>query len=322
MERTAGSLTFRNPLVFGGGTCKTITDVSKAATTDVGGIEIGTITPKMRSGNEGPNVFYAHFVNGVLLFTLNSLGLPNPGKEIVTTFARHAIELAHDAGKLIGCNVAADTPEEIVEMILWAINLNFDWVTINASCPNKFDSQGQPLAILSFDLDDTERFLELLEKQVGGNAGEIWWKPSPFTDTIGMLRKSASLIAHSNVITGYIANNTVPHCFQWGDDEKPTITPGGGLAGMGGPAVKPIAMGHLQILASILPQGITRIGAGGVTYGQDIADYIGVGASIVHATSAIWANTGMQQVLNYGTANYILAEFAELPNIEAICSAV
>src|SRR3990167_3194264 len=102
LQCTVGKLEFQNPLIFGGGTCKILPDVIRALETDVGGIEIGTILPHASAGNAGPKTFYAHYVNGVLLYTLNSLGLPGPGRDAVTTWAKEAISRAHDRGKKIG----------------------------------------------------------------------------------------------------------------------------------------------------------------------------------------------------------------------------
>jgi len=312
-------LVFENPLVYGGGTLKTLDDVIKACRSAAAGFEIGTITPLPKPGNTG-DTFYAHRAYGVLIYTLNSLGLPNPGKEAWTKWAKEAIRCAHDAGKLIGMNVAADTVEELVDMVLWAIECGFDWVTVNAGCPNKWKMQGDkqiPQAILSFDSGDTERFVAALEKRAAGSGVEVWWKPSPDNDTLGAQMRNADIVAKSSVITGWVANNTVPHCFAWSKETgRPAITPGGGLAGMGGPAVMPKALADLRRLRERLPSQMNLIGAGGATYGEDILDFLKAEAQIVQFTSAFWA-AGM----DHNVPGNMLAEFCELPEAEKFFTA-
>ena len=314
LQRHVGNLVFENPLVYGGGTIKTLDDVIKACRSAAAGFEVGSITPPPKSGNTG-DTFYAHRVKGVLIYTLNSLGLLNPGKATWTSWTKEAIKRAHDAGKLIGMNIAADTVEEVVDMVMWAIDCGFDWVTINAGCPNKWlmrDGKSIPQAILSFDSGDTERLVAALENRAAGSSVEVWWKPSPDNDTLGAQMKNADIVTKSSVITGWIANNTVPHCFAWNEETgKSAITPGNGLAGMGGPAVKPKALADLRRLRERLPSQMNLIGAGGATYGQDILDFLKAEAQIVHFASAFWA-AGM----DHNVPGNILADFCELPEAE------
>lgn len=313
LERKVGSLTFSNPLVYGGGTLKTLGDVKEACKSDAAGLELGTITPLPRAGNTG-TLFYAHYERGVLIYTLNALGMPNPGRVAVTEWAKDAISLAHESGKHIGVNIAGDWSRDIVEMVLWGIQQGFDWVTINAGCPNKYkevDGTSVPESILSFDTEAVETLVKILEIEIGRGAHHVWWKPSPDNDTIGRFERHARIISESSVINGWIANNTVPHCYSFEPEYgHATITPGEGRAGMGGPAVKPKALGDLHRLAQILPPHFIRIGAGGVTYGSDVKHFLTKGAHIVQFTSALWARN-----MRHDTANVILAELCELPGI-------
>jgi dihydroorotate dehydrogenase (fumarate) len=320
LSRNVGTLRFSNPLIYGGGTLKTLDDVRKMCRSEAAGGEIGTITPLSKAGNEG-NTFYAHRKGGVLIYTLNSLGLNNPGKEAWAAWAKDALRIAHDAGKLLGINIAADTVSEIVEMVLWAIDCGFDWVTINAGCPNKWKLIGVkqvPQAILSFDTNDTERLVAALDARIGAHGTEIWWKPSPDNDTLGSQMRNADIIAQSTVITGWIANNTVPHCFAWEHENgKVAITPGGGLAGMGGPAVKPKALGDIRRLRERLPQRFSLLGAGGATYGEDILDFLKGGAAVVQFASAHWASH-----FDFNIPGYMLADFIEMPETETFLATI
>ena len=291
-----GNLVFENPLVYGAGTCKIHDDVGKALSTAAAGVELGSITPLPRNGNEGSQLFFAYERDGVLIYTLNSLGMPNPGREAVAKWARDAILYAHNHGKLLGINIAADTVEEIVGMVIWAVEVGFDWVTINGGCPNKFklvDGVQVPQAILSFDSHDTIALVDQLDAQMAGCTTEIWWKPSPDNDTLGTQMMNIEIIARSHVITGLVLNNTVPHAFAWRPNthhKVPAIDVPGGFAGMGGPAVKPKSLGDIARVKEKYGDRFALIGAGGVTFDDDIAEYLACGATITQFTSAHWAS--------------------------------
>lgn len=308
LNRNVGKLQFENPLVVGAGICKTLADTKRALDSAAAGVEIGSITAKQRSGNTGDN-FYAHWEDGVLIYTVNSLGMPNPGRDNVSTWAKEAIAYAHDRGKLIGINIAGDTISEIVMLAYWALELGFDWVTLNAGCPNKYNEHGAPLSILSFDLEDTNALLQQLRTEIGESGTELWWKPSPDTDRTRRFA-SWSLLETCTAITGIVTNNTVPDCFAFDTSGLQAIDFGTGVGGMGGPAVKPIAMGAVCQLSGRGTR-LHLIGAGGVTYGRDIVDFTVAGAPIVMVTSAIYANN-----LDLKVPGEILAMFCVETGIE------
>ncbi len=319
LERKVGKLTFANPLVLGAGTCKTEEDVKHALNTAVAGIEIGSITPKPRPGNTGGALFYAHYVSGVPLYTLNSLGMPNPGKEAVGKWVPDAIALAHDKGKLIGANIAGDSVEEIAVMVLWALELGFDWVTINAGCPNKWVEQNGvlvPASILSFDMENIAELMHFCAERIGATDTEVWWKSSPINDTVEAQPEMWEFVAGCPTITGQVPDNTVPHCFAFNRKagyrtHEAAIHVGGGYAGMGGPATKPKALGDVGRLRAAHGERFTIVGAGGVTYGEDIVDYLCQEADIVQFTSAWWMSN-----FDKNLPGGLLARYCELAEIE------
>ena len=304
-EVRAGKLVFEHALVMGAGCCKTLADIVKASTSAVSGMELGTISKKMLSGNQGDN-FYAHFVRGVLIFTQNSLGMPNPGKDAVEAFAKEAIAIAHAHNKLIGINVAGDTPDELIEMVRWAVGLGFDWITINPACPNKF-IDGNPASIFYYDMSDVRFFLRELDGFLNGHDTEIWWKMTPDNNTLDYQLKMVDLVSKCSAVTGLVANNTVPHTLAYDAHFKPSITMRFG--GMGGPAVMPKALADIARFKERFGDRFVLVGAGGCTYGKDILDFQHAGADIIQATSAYWASGMNLQV--YGD---ILSEYIDLLN--------
>ena len=79
--------------------------------------------------------------------------------------------------------------------------------------------------------------------------------------------------------------NTFPMAFGY-NGGKPRITPGGGLAGFAGPAMKPIGLGQVRQLRGLLPEHVQLIGVGGITHGQDIREYRESGAVATQVATA------------------------------------
>lgn len=82
------------------------------------------------------------------------------------------------------------------------------------------------------------------------------------------------------------------------------------LAGMSGKALKPIALGQVKQWASIENKycdgDLNIIGAGGISTGQDVMDYLNAGAKAVQINTA-YSDTG-----DIGVFTKILEEYAEL----------
>ena len=83
------------------------------------------------------------------------------------------------------------------------------------------------------------------------------------------------------------AVNTFPNAFSYNEKGESRITPGGGLAGFAGPAIKQIALGQVKQLRAILPENIDIIGVGGITTGKDILDYLRTGAKAVQIATIL-----------------------------------
>ena len=80
---------------------------------------------------------------------------------------------------------------------------------------------------------------------------------------------------------------------------------GNGLAGLGGRALKPVALGHVRQLRSLLPGRVAVVGVGGVFCGRDATDFFRAGASGVQVGTACYA---------YGPGVFqdIVSEFLDL----------
>ncbi len=111
---------------------------------------------------------------------------------------------------------------------------------------------------------------------------------------------------------GYIGSittqNTAPNCYDE-DDCVPVISPGGGLSGMAGKAVFPMALGQVKQFRKLLNPLIKIIGVGGVTYGKDVQKMIRNGADFVQIVSAYYA-TEDPYVFNKIGAEYLELQMA------------
>ena len=110
-------------------------------------------------------------------------------------------------------------------------------------------------------------------------------KLSPIPDPV-LLKKIAVLINESEIICAVTTSNTLPNVFAYADDGRPAIQSVTELGGMGGSALKPIALGQVKQLRELLRDGIDIIGVGGIKTGKDVLDYLNAGASAVQIGTA------------------------------------
>lgn len=277
-----------HPVMNAAGTCKMLDGlegIKELARSSASAVMVGSITLNSREGNSG-EVYYSN-----PLFSLNSLGLPNPGADY---YKKHLPEMAatvHDAGKFLFVSVAGFAPSEYAILTRIAVGGGADFVELNLSCPNVWEGREQK-QIACFNPKLVAKILNCVSGEFVGEDGEfvgedirLIVKLSPFSDP-GLLKEAAAVIAESKLVKAVTAINTFPNAFSFDKTGKPRITPGGGLAGLAGPALKPIGLGQVKQLRDLLPERLQIIGAGGIISGQDIVDYLRAGAVAVQMTTA------------------------------------
>jgi dihydroorotate dehydrogenase (fumarate) len=292
------------PLGNGGGTCKTLDDVRRFALLDIGAVEIGSITEQPRPGNGG-NTFY-HNMN----FTLNSLGLPNPGREYYEEHLPTMVKMIHAADKVCIVNVVGFSDAEYASLTKLAFKCGADYVVENYGCPNVYIGKVQK-GILSYDIDGFKSTTNtvLRENEEQAMNGQIGIKLSPIFDpkfiaTIASFLNN-DLVPHHRI--GFITTqNTVPNCFDEREPGSQAISPANGFGGMAGPAVLPMALGQVRQFRDLLNEDIKIIGVGGVSSGDDMRKMLRYGADFVQVVSAYYKKEDL------GVFNHIAAEFMEL----------
>jgi dihydroorotate dehydrogenase (fumarate) len=253
------------------GTCKNLEDVKKLSRSATSAIVVGSITMEARPGNEG-NVYWS-----TPDYALNSLGLPNPGQSYYKQNLPQMSRISHDAGKPLFVSVAGFEPKEYARLSELAFEGGADLMELNLGCPNVWVGNTQK-QIASYDSSLIDEILSLVESAVGEGA-IISVKLSPFSDP--QERVEAVLIIKSyRMVKSVTAINTFPNALEY-NGLKPAITFGSGLAGLSGPALRPIALGEVQQLRPLLPDSTQIIGVGGITRGSDIWKFLNLGASAV-----------------------------------------
>lgn len=265
-------LRLEHPLMNAAGTCRLIEEVQKLVRTPTAAVMIGSITAKPRPGNSG-EVFWPS--PG---FSLNSMGMPNPGAEYYRQHLPEIITLANQINKPVFVSVAGFSAPEYVQLTALSFSCGAALVELNLSCPNVWEA-GQQERIACFDPSYTAEILNAVERQVGPRA-RIAVKLSPFSDP-SMLLAIAKVISDSKVVKVVTTSNTFPNALCLDEQGKPRIATANGLAGLAGPALKPIALGQIRQLRQLLPERIQLIYVGGITQPQDILDGLRAGAAAV-----------------------------------------
>lgn len=283
------------PIMIGAGVCKTPRAAREWLT--VAPVVSGSYTPKPRDGNSGERLFHPDSVDMLkaIGFGLNSFGMPNMG------FDAAAREFTNYEGEhpLI-FSVAGFSVEDYVKGVELLRNMpSVAAIELNFGCPNTEHNK-----IMSFDTHSLDVLFGRLDESIGK---AIWVKFSPYSDP-GLLKEVAAVVnSAASAISAVVTCNTFASAYAG----KNTISPMGGLAGLSGSALKPIAMGQVVQFRQHLATAIDVIGVGGVTIGNDVVDFLKAGAQAVQMTSLpFWLGNPRQfweTLLDQHTGNHLEA---------------
>ncbi len=279
LSTTVAGIPLLHPLMNAAGTCKTLESVKKLAPSATAAVVVGSITVEPRPGNSG-NVYY-HDEAGK--FSINSLGLPNPGAEYYRQNLPEMVSIAHDNGKPLIVSVAGFSPEEYAMLVELALSAGADLVEVNLGCPNVWNG-GKQKRIVCFDHRMVMKVLSFIEHAVGLEAN-VAVKVSPYSDPYA-LERMAELIGVWKVVKIVTGSNTFANALVYNKQMKPVIDVPQGLAGLAGPGMKQIALGQVRQFRTHLPGDVQVIGVGGITCAQDVWEYIVSGAAAVQVATA------------------------------------
>lgn len=134
---TLGDIELSSPIMNAAGIVKSYEDVVKFAKSSVSAVVVGSITVEPRAGNSGTTYYIG---NG---YSLNSLGLPNPGMEYYKSHLKDMLSVCHDNGKPLILSVAGFTLEDYATLCVLAAEKNVDALEVNLGCPNVWDDGKQ-----------------------------------------------------------------------------------------------------------------------------------------------------------------------------------
>jgi len=267
-------LKFPNPVGLAAGLDKNGDHIDGLAKLGFGFIEIGTITPRPQDGNPKPRLFRIPEAQGII----NRMGFNNAGVDKLLENVR-AAEFPKKGG-ILGINIGknATTPiEKAADDYLICLDKVYNdasYVTVNISSPNT-----KNLRELQKDeaLDDLLSQLKARKLQLADKNGKyvpMALKIAPDLDDEQITAIADALRRHR--FDAVIATNTT--LSREGVEGMPNAAETGGLSGA---PVFQKSTAVLKKLSTALAGELPIIGVGGIMGGEDAAEKIKAGASLV-----------------------------------------
>jgi dihydroorotate dehydrogenase (NAD+) catalytic subunit len=233
-----------------------LVDVSR-----IGAITTKTVTLGPRTGNPPPRI--CETASGML----NTIGLQNIGLE---RFLQEKLEGLKKLGVPVIVSIAGSTAEEYVAMASLLNQVKFiAAIELNLSCPNLKKK---------IICQDEELFAEIIKKTARIKQHPVIAKLSPQVQDIPAVallaeRSGADALSLVNTFSGMSVD---VHTFR---PRLSTVT-----GGLSGPCIKPLALRCVWEAAKSVK--IPVIGGGGISSGEDAAEFIIAGACAVSVGTA------------------------------------
>ncbi len=283
---------FENPVVTASGTFGFGFEYGQMYDLDtLGGISVKGLSLKPREGNPPPRI--AEVYGGML----NSVGLQNPGVENFLENDLPFFKSRYKTCKVI-VNITGNSIDDYVEMGRLMNGTDVDIVEMNISCPNV--KQGGAAFGTSCDMVSqiTDKVKSKCEKP-------LVVKLSPNVTDIAAIAKSAE----SAGADGLSLINTLLGMKIDIQTRRPVLK--NNVGGLSGPCVKPVAVRMVWQVKNAVK--IPIIGMGGIQNGDDAAEFMLAGASLVAVGAASFADPYAPVKTRFG-----LEEYMKKNNIEDI----
>jgi dihydroorotate dehydrogenase (NAD+) catalytic subunit len=243
-----------------------------------------TITLAPRQGNPPPRLWETP------AGMINSIGLPNRG--LAGYLERDLPALAHLPVPLI-TNVMGSTVEEFCELVeAVAAQDAVAAIELNVSCPNVATGLD-----IGADPRELESLLAVLRPR---SAKPLIVKLTPNTADVAACAAGAEAGGADAVS---LINTLRARALAPGSS-APWL--GGGNGGLSGPAIRPIALAQVALVASRVE--IPIIGMGGVAHGRDARDLLDAGATLV----AVGTESFRDPAAGAGIARELEATFSQI----------
>ncbi|GAA1148347.1 quinone-dependent dihydroorotate dehydrogenase [Nesterenkonia lutea] len=287
LQIRALGMVWPSPFGLAAGFDKAATMVLPLASLGFGHIEIGTVTGQAQPGNPRPRLF--RLVKDRAL--INRMGFNNDGaaalrprlEEIRTRISRlkesgrHVPVVGVNIGKTKLTPLAEATEDYLTSTRILAPVA--DYLVVNVSSPNTPGLR---------QLQDIEALRPLLSA-VGQEADLAAGRHVPLLVKIAPDLEDDDVDAVADLVTGLeldgvIATNTT--ISRDGLRSDPGSVEAKGAGGLSGPVLADRSKQVLQRLRATLPRTTTIISVGGVTSGDDVAERLALGATLVQGYTA------------------------------------
>ena len=258
-----------NPLVLASGVLGTSASLmERVAREGAGAVTSKSAGPEPRAGH--PNPVALAWQGGVL----NAIGLTNPGAREEVDVLREAGRRLRAMGVPLFASIFAPRVEDFAETAKTIAEAEPDLIEINISCPNVASEFGTPFSA------SEESAAEVTRAVRQAVSLPLSVKLAPNVPQIGRIARAVALEG-ADAIT---AINTMPAMLIDAQAGKPVLSNLTG--GLSGPALKPIALRCVWEIARSV--SVPIIGTGGVSSGEDAAEMLMAGATLVGVGSAVW----------------------------------
>lgn len=290
-----GRLKLKNPVMVASGTfgyAKEFKDFMDLK--QLGAIVTKTLTLKPRQGNPGPRT--CETSAGML----NSIGLENPGLE---SFIKDKLPFLRKTGVPIIMSIASEEgPEEFPELVA-RLNIieGVSAIELNISCPNVRGKE----SLIAQDPEATYKIVQQVRKLTSKT---LITKLSPNVTSISEIAKSAEdagadAVSLINTLSGMSIDV---------EKRKPKIA--AGIAGLSGPAIRPVAVRMVWEVFNKVK--IPIIGMGGIIDARSALEFIIAGSSAVSIGTANFINPRISVEIVSGLKEYLarnkIADIKEL----------
>ncbi len=260
-----GRLTLKNPVMTASGTFggsgrefAPYFDLSV-----LGAVVVKTITPRPRAGNPPPRT------QETAAGLLNSIGLMNPGFD---RWCEEVLPLLADCGTTVVINIAGETDEEYFELAARLDELpGVHAVEVNISCPNV--AQGGACPAQNPKTTET-----VIRGVVERTRLPVIAKLSPNVADITVIARAAEAAGADSIS---LVNTFLGTAVKW-RERRPVFK--NVVAGLSGPAIKPMALWLVRRVAEAV--SVPVIGIGGIMNAEDVMEFLLVGATAVQVGTA------------------------------------
>jgi len=289
----------RNPVIAASGTFGKAREYNTVFNISLlGGICTKGLTLLPKSGNKGIRVWETP--SGLI----NSIGIENFG---IKAFLENDLDYMRRLGPAIIANLSGSTSDEYVQGAAMLDESSIDMIELNISCPNVKEGG------LTFGLEaGTAAALVVAVRRV--------CKHKPLMVKLSPNSPSISSIANACVNAGADALslvNTVRAMAIDTENRKPVFD--NVIAGLSGPAIRPIALRMVWELYDSLKElkpNIPIVGLGGISCTNDALEFLMAGARAIQVGTATFTNPHTMVEIIDGIQKYMTAnKMSKLSNI-------